>query len=167
MNPNARTAAVLLLWAAIPVPRPGTRLPAPGTRHPAPDTRLTADAAATFLDLQGTGGYVLLVGDAGRLANALADQLRTAIVCVNPPSRSASGAPVTVLHSPSALPIRRHSVRAAILGADAAADPWLAAAAAALLPGLRMIVEDEAAQPPGIVDLARGAGVVVGEKRGA
>ena len=39
------------------------------------------------------------------------------------------------------------------------------AAVGALLTGLRVIVEDEAAAPAGVVELARGAGVFVGEKR--
>jgi hypothetical protein len=34
-----------------------------------------------------------------------------------------------------------------------------------VLPGLRAVVEDEAAEPAGFEELARGAGVVVGERR--
>jgi hypothetical protein len=131
-----------------------------------PKGPLTADAAVTFLDLQGEGGYLLLVGAAGRLAAAFARALpRIGIVCVNPPAGTGPGPGVSVVRSPTALPLRSRSVRAAVVGADAAQTPWLDASVQAVLPGLRVIVEDEAAAPAGIEMMARGAGILVGEKR--
>ncbi len=53
------------------------------------------------------------------------------------------------------------------LGADHAAPPWLAEAKRVLLPGLRLVVEDERASSEGLTELARGAGLLVGEKRPA
>jgi hypothetical protein len=56
-------------------------------------------------------------------------------------------------------------VRGVVLGADCVAEPWLAEGVRVLLHGLRLVAEDERASPAGIVELARGAGVLVGEKR--
>jgi len=56
-------------------------------------------------------------------------------------------------------------MRAVVLGADAAVEPWLAEGVRVLLRGLRYVVEDEHASPAGVAELARGAGLFVGEKR--
>jgi uncharacterized protein YbaR (Trm112 family) len=127
---------------------------------------LTVEAVRTFLDLQGGGGYVLLVGNAARFGPELAALLPlSAVVCCCLSSSRPDPGAITVLHSPRVLPIKRHSVRAVVVGSDAARDPWLPSAVEALLTGLRVIVEDETAAPAGVVELARGAGVFVGEKR--
>ena len=132
---------------------------------PAPGA-LTAEAAATFLHLDGAGGYVLLVGAAGRFGAELGDRLPgVGVAAVNPPRGVMPSAALSVLYSPQALPVKRHSCRGAIVGADAAAEPWLSAAAGTVLNGLRVIVEAEAAQPAGVVEIVRGAGMVVGERR--
>ena len=134
----------------------------------APESELTAEAALALLDLDGPGGYVVTVGAAGRLGEALS-ALRPGVVvaCVNPPADAAPGAACSVLRSPLGFPIRRRSVRAVIVGADAAMEPWLAASVGALLPGLRVVIEDESVEPDGVFALARGAGVLVGERRTA
>jgi len=127
---------------------------------------LRADALHAFLDLQGAGGYVLLIGNTGEAGPALAALLPGVHVFgVNPPPSVVPSSAFSVLRSPHALPVRRASMRGVVVGSDAAGARWLAAAALALLPGLRMVVEDEGAAPPGIVPLARGAGAFVGEKR--
>jgi len=127
---------------------------------------LTADAVQTFIDLRGPGGYVLLVGDAGRLGAALAERLeRVHVVGVNPPDAVVPTAGFSVLRSPDGLPVKRRSMRAVVVGADAARPPWLDAALDTVLPGLRAVIEDETAAPAGFGELARGAGVVVGERR--
>jgi len=137
---------------------------APGTD--AAGSALTAEAVLAFLDLQGHGGAVITLGGAGRLAGELAQRLPgVAIAAINPPSIAGDGS-VSVIHSPSAYPVRQRTARAAIVGAGLGAD-WLSRAAASVLHGLRIIVEDEQAEPPGFVALARGAGVFVGEKRSA
>jgi len=139
--------------------------PAPAPLSPLPSP-LTADAARTFIDLRGPGGYVLLVGDAGRLGPALAELLeRVHVVGVNPPAGVLPTAGFSVLRSPDGLPVKRRSMRAVVIGADAAGPPWLDAALDTVLPGLRAVIEDEAAAPSGFGELARGAGVVVGERR--
>ena len=136
------------------------------TRAPGAPSGLTAEAVRTFLDLQGGGGYVLLVGSATRFGPELAALLpSSAVVCCCLSSSRPDAGSISVLHSPRVMPIKRHCMRAVVVGSDAALEPWLASAVEALLPGLRLIVEDEAAAPAGVVELARGAGVFVGEKR--
>jgi hypothetical protein len=142
-------------WLAPPVPL-----------SPAAPGPLTAEAAVTFLDLQGQGGFVVLVGNAGRLAPELAALLPgTGIACVNPPDGIEATESFSVVRSPHAWPVRRQAVRAVVVGADATGEPWLNAATGSVLNGLRMIVEDEAAEPAGMLELARGAGIFVGERR--
>ena len=144
-------------WFA-PPDEPARATPVPGA--------LTAEAAATFLHLDGPGGYVLLVGGAGRLGAGLGALLPgVGMAAVNPPRGVAASAAVSVLHSPLGLPVKKHSCRGAIIGTDAAGEPWLGAAAGTVLNGLRVVVESEQARPPGVVEVVRGAGVVVGEKR--
>jgi hypothetical protein len=70
-----------------------------------------------------------------------------------------------VVVSPRALPVRSRSVRAVVVGSDVASGRWLESNVAALLPGLRIIVEDESSSPAGVTPLAVGGGVLVGEKR--
>jgi hypothetical protein len=128
---------------------------------------LTAEAVQAFIALRGPGGYVLLVGSAGRLGAELAERLeRVHVVGVNPPEGTVPTAGFSVLRSPEGSPVKRRSMRAVVVGADAAAQSaWLDAALDTVLPGLRAVIEDEAARPAGFEELARGAGVVVGERR--
>ncbi len=145
-------------WFAPPVD------PAPAAGGAA--SELTPEAVLTFLDLQGHGGVLLTLGGAGRLASGIARLLPgVAVAAVNPPVVAADGS-ASVIHSPAGFPVRQRTVRAAVVGPDQDAQ-WLARAAASVLHGLRIIVEDESAEPPGFVELARGAGVFVGEKRSA
>ena len=128
-------------------------------------SELSVKAALTFLDLQGQGGFVVLAGNAGRLAAGLAAELPgVGVVAVNPPEGVEPSVSLTVVRTP-AWPFRQMSIRAGILGSDVASGAWLEGASASVLPGLRLIVEDENAQAPGMADLARGAGIVVGERQ--
>jgi uncharacterized protein YbaR (Trm112 family) len=126
---------------------------------------LTVEGVLAFLDLQGDGGYVVTVGAPGRLGPALGAAMpKVRLVGVNPPAGAAPSDAFSVIVSPRALPIRARSVRAIILGAEVATGPWLESSVAALLPGLRIVIEDESASPAGITRLAAGGGVFVGEK---
>lgn len=140
-------------------------------QHRPPD-RPTAlppyDAAAlqAFIAVEGRGGYVMLAGAAARHAVALAGLLPGVHVCtVNPAPPFVPGEGVSVLISPRGFPLKSQSVRAAVLGADCAGAPWLEEGVRVLLPGLRLVVEDDTAEPERIETLARGAGLLVGEKR--
>jgi hypothetical protein len=127
---------------------------------------LSAEAVQAFIDLRGPGGYVLMVGDSGRLGAELAARLeRVHVVGVNPPGDASPTDGFSVLRSPGGLPVKRRSMRAVVVGADAARGAWLDAALDTVLPGLRAVIEDEEAAPAGFAELARGAGVVVGERR--
>ena len=125
-----------------------------------------AAALATLLNLSGPGGYAVLAGGAGRLGAALfATAPGVHLVAVNPPAGVAPSLMLSVLRCPAGLPLTSASVRGVALGADLATPPWLAEARRALLPGLRLVVEDERASSEGLSELARGAGLLVGEKR--
>lgn len=142
---------------------PGTPVQA---RSPDRPTDLTAEAVQAFLDLQGGGGYLLTLGSAGRLGPDLARLIpNVSLVGVNPPDDVKPSSGFSVVRSPNALPIKAHSVRAVVVGADAAGPAWLEPALAAVLTGLRVVIESESVHPAGVVELMRGAGVFVGEKR--
>jgi uncharacterized protein YbaR (Trm112 family) len=130
------------------------------------DGPLTAEALVTFLDLRGPGGYVVLVGAACRLAGALAALVPGVHVVVVNASPGERAPECSYVSCPERIPLKASQVRAVVLGADCAAEPWLAEASRVLLRGLRVVVEDERASPGGITELARGAGVFVGAKAG-
>lgn len=141
----------------------------PGAPVPPPEREgaevLTADALATFLDLRGPGGYVVLAGRAGRLAPALTALLPGVHhVVVNAPRDAARSPDCSYVSCPDRIPVKAAQVRAVVLGAGCTGGPWPAEAARVLLRGLRVVIEDERASPDGISELARGAGVFVGEK---
>jgi uncharacterized protein YbaR (Trm112 family) len=130
------------------------------------DGPLTPEALATFLDLRGPGGYVVLVGAAGRLAaglTALAPGVHVVVVDGPPGERAPECSYVSCRDR---IPLKASQARAVVLGADRAAAPWPTEASRVLLRGLRVVVEDERASPEGISELARGAGVFVGTKTG-
>ena len=138
----------------------------PGPEHDVAVGPLTAEAAATFLALEGRGGFVLLAGGAARLARDLAALVPGAhLLCVNAPPDVERVPDCSYFIAPDGLPVRTGVVRGVVLGADCAAEPWLAEGVRVLLHGFRFVAEDERASPTGIVELARGAGVLVGEKR--
>jgi uncharacterized protein YbaR (Trm112 family) len=162
--------AGLLPSAAGPLPaRPGgpprARDDATGAR-PRAAPEYDAAALAAFLDLDGPGGYAVLVGRAARLGATIVEQVPGVhFVAVNPLPGVHEAPALSVLRSLRALPFKSASVRGVALGADHAAEPWLGDAVRILLPGLRLVVEDERASPEGVSELARGAGVLVGAKR--
>lgn len=131
-----------------------------------PPSSLTGAAVQAFLELEGAGGFLITVGSAGRLLPELATLFPgIGVAGVNPPAVVAASAGVSVIRSPRAWPIRRQTIRGVIVGADAARDPWLSAAIGSVLPGLRVIIEDEESQPAGVTELVRGAGILVGERQ--
>jgi hypothetical protein len=95
------------------------------------------DAAAlvALLGLSGPGGWIALAGRAGSLGRELAELLPdVGIASINPPAEVVPSEPVSVIRSPS-WPIKRHSMRGVVVGADA--THWTDAAIGSLLPGLR------------------------------
>ena len=151
---------------ALPADRAGASAASPGRSAPAatvPD--YDAGGLAAFLDLDGPGGYAALVGRAARVGPRIVEVLPGIhVVAVNPPPGVAPATMLSVLESPRALPFKSSTLRAVALGAEHAGAPWLADAVRVLLPGLRLVVEDERASPDGVSELARGAGLFVGAK---
>jgi uncharacterized protein YbaR (Trm112 family) len=132
----------------------------------APAAQLTADALATILDLRGPGGFLLLAGAAARLAADLVPLVPDVhVVCVNGPEAAVRTPGCSFLRAPGRFPLTTSSMRAVVLGGAAAVEPWLAEGVRVLLRGLRLVLEDERASPAGVAELARGAGLFVGEKR--
>ena len=129
------------------------------------DTALSAEAVAAFLGLTGPGGYVALVGSAARLIPSLAALLPgVRLVAVNPPAGVTADEPASVLRAPR-LPLKRSCLRGAVVGADLGAEPaWVEAAARAVLPGLRVVIEGPAREVSGVEVLASGGGVWVGQR---
>lgn len=139
-------------------------IPAFGAPPPVPEAAsVTADAALALLGLDGPGGYVALIGSAGAVAGALAERLPgVRFVLVNPPPGIVPDETRSVLHA-TRLPLKRASMRGAVISADHAADPaWLAATAGCVLSGLRLVAEGRAPALPGVAVLAEAGGWWVG-----
>jgi len=125
------------------------------------------DAAglAAFLDLGGPGGYAALVGRAARLGAAVTGLVPGVhFVAVDPPAGVAPGPTLSVLRGPRVLPFKSAMLRAVAVGADRTGPAWLGEAVRVLLPGRRLVVEDERAEPAGVTTLARGGGLLVAER---
>ena len=86
------------------------------------------------------------------------------VVAVNPPPGVSGSERVSVLAA-SGIPLRTQHARAVALGADVTDVAWVAEAERVLLPGLRIVIENEAAATARIDALAKAGGVLVGEKR--
>lgn len=101
-----------------------------------------AAAALALLGLDGPGGWVAFAGRAGSLAHEFSGLLPDVnIVAVNPPENVRPGGAVSVIRSP-VWPIKLHSMRGVVVGADADVQ----GAIASVLPGLRATGEGDA--PP-------------------
>jgi uncharacterized protein YbaR (Trm112 family) len=144
---------------------------APRSTLPAGDAAAGARApdAATLqalLDLGGPGGIVVLLGDAARQAPGLASLMGGIhFVGVNAPADLQELPILSLLRATRGIPLRSAMARGVVVGATAAAAPWLAEAQRVLLRGRRYVLETEGAElPAGIAELARGDGVIVGEK---
>lgn len=126
-------------------------------------TGLAPEAAHALLGLDGPGGYVALVGGAGALAAGLTALLPgVRFVLVNPPAGAAPSDSVSVLRA-ARLPIKAAAMRGAVITADHASDPaWCEATLGCVLPGLRVLVEGEATDRPGVSVLAEAGGWWVG-----
>ncbi|HEU5218662.1 MAG TPA: Trm112 family protein [Gemmatimonadales bacterium] len=105
-------------------------------------TELTAEALEAFFGLSGPGGYLALAGGVTSLAEELAARIPgVRLVLVNPPEDAGDSERASVLRAPR-LPLKTGSMRGIAIGADLALDPaWIADAARAVLPGLRLVAE--------------------------
>ncbi len=142
---------------AAPPPAPGR----PGVPAVDPQT------LQALLDLGGPGGYVVLVGAATRHAVGLAGLMAGIhFVAINPPGDVAELPVLSLLVCDAMIPLRDAMARAAVVGADRLESPWLAEAQRIVLRGRRVVVEQAAvAWPAGLMPLATGEGLSVGERR--
>lgn len=140
-----------------------------GRHTPAPPSPVAVDPQSlqALLDLGGPGGYVLLLGSAARHAVGLASLMGGIhFVGINAPPDVVELPILSLLQSDRVIPLRQAMARAAVIGAELAATPWVAEAVRVLLPGRRLVIESETATgPEKIMTLAAGQGLWVGEKR--
>jgi hypothetical protein len=127
-------------------------------------TGLSANALAALLGISGPGGYVALVGGVTSLAEPLAKLLPdVGLVLINPAVAAAEAVGAGILRA-GRFPLKGHSMRGVVLGADHAREPWLRDAAAAVLSGLRLVAEG-GDPPDDVIELmARSPACWVGRK---
>ena len=145
------------------VRHPDDVAPAP-VADPASPLPAAVDVAA-LLGVRGAGGYVVLAGSAGRLADGLAAALDGVhLIVVNPPT-GMSGAPShSLLVGGRAFPLQTAMARGVVLGVEHAREPWLEEAARVLLRGLRLVALADAVSCAGVERLASGNGMTVGQR---
>ena len=130
-----------------------------------PDTGLGAEGVAVLLALSGPGGYVALVGAVGGIVERLAPLLEgIGIVLVNPP-RCTTGENAAGVFSAGRLPLKSSCLRGIVLSAAFARPDWVEAAARALLPGYRIVVEGGEAPVEFVEELARSPQAWVGVRK--
>jgi hypothetical protein len=130
-------------------------------------TGADAEAVWALLGIAGSGGFVVLVGSAGGLADRLASRMDGVhLVAVNPVPNLAASSAVSVLTHPAHIPLRDAMARGVVLGAESTAQPWVGEATRVLLPGLRLVATADAVLAPGLERLAAGNGLWVGRKAG-
>ncbi len=136
-----------------------------GDPPPPRQSALSAAAIAALLSLEGPGGYLAVLGGAGAVAPELASLLPgVRLVLINPPA----GMVVAEVDGASVLragrsPLKSRSMRGVVVSGDHGADAeWAAAAAEALLPGNRLVVEGPRSPHPEVEVLAEADGVWVG-----
>ena len=141
----------------------GANAPHPSSliSHPSDPQTLQA-----LLDLSGPGGYVVLLGSASRYAVGLAALMGGIhFLGVNPPPDAEELPILSLLVSEEKIPLRDSMARGVVVGNESSGAPWLAEARRVLLPGRRLVVENETARPDGVTQLATGQGLFVGEKK--
>src|SRR5712691_6405003 len=125
----------------------------PVSRVPLPD----AQTLQALLDLGGPGGYVVLLGSAARYAVGLAALMGGIhFLGVNPPADVEELPVLSLLVCERKVPLRDAMARGVVVGSESSAAAWLTEARRVLLPGRRLVVEDETARPDGITQLATG-----------
>jgi hypothetical protein len=140
---------------------------APLVETPGPPDAALGDALGVFLGLEGPGGYLGLIGQAGALAPGLGERFPGVhVAAVNAPAGTAPGPGVSLLRSPR-VPFKSRSLRGLVLSVPFAADDrWQAEAIGAVLPGLRIVGQGDAPAPDRLEVLAEAAGWWVGKTTG-
>src|SRR6266480_256221 len=136
----------------------------PVSRFPFP--AVDPETLQALLDLSGPGGYVVLVGSAARHAVGLAALMGGIhFIGINAPADVEELPVLSLLACETVIPLRRAMARAVVVGPERASPPGLNEALRVLLPGRRLVIEDElASAPAGLKQLAVGQGLWVGER---
>lgn len=135
--------------------------PAPASGAAPPDP----EAVQALLGLESPGGFVVLLGEAARLAEPLSTLMDDVhFVGINAPDDVAAAGYASLLTGASSIPLRAAMARGVVVGADLARGPWLGDAVRVLLRGQRLLVLAEIAAPGGIEVMAAGEGMFVGQK---
>ncbi len=133
---------------------------------PSPIPHSDAQTLQALLDLSGPGGYVVLLGSAAHYAVGLAALMGGVhFIGVNPPAGVEELPVLSLLVCESKIPLRDAMARGVVVGSESSDATWLVESRRVLLPGRRLVVENEAARPDGITQLATGQGLFVGEKK--
>ena len=85
-------------------------------------------------------------------------------VGVNAPCDVAPSDSLSLVEHPSAIPLKSSMARSVVVGAEYAAEQWLAEAARLVLRGLRLVVLQEGASVAGVAQLASKNGIWVGQR---
>lgn len=128
-----------------------------------------AEVVAALLGLGGPGGYLVLLGSAVRLVPELGQWLGGVhFVGINAPPDAARPGMLSLLTCERKIPLRASMARGVVIGPDFAVEPWIGEAVRVVLEGLRVVViGGELGQVEGLVQLAAGRGMWVGEKTGS
>ena len=141
--------------AGVPLPRSDAR---PPSTDPDEIVRLRA-----LLGLVDPGGVVALVGPAADVAAALARDVESTLLLVNPPS-TALPPGLSAMLVPARLPVAPFTLRAALVGGGALVPPLATSLVDALKPGGRLVAPAALPLPHGLRELARDARHWVAER---
>jgi uncharacterized protein YbaR (Trm112 family) len=123
------------------------------------------EAIRALLSLTSTGGHLVLVGSAGRIAPELAACLEGVhVVGVNAPPTARPVPVCSLLVSPHTIPLRSAVARGVVVGPDYCDEHWLEESARVLLRGQRLVVAAADVMVNGVRRLAAADGVWVGER---
>jgi len=119
-----------------------------------------------LLDLSGPGGYVVLLGSAVHYSVGLAALMGGIhFLGVNPPPDVEELPVLSLLVCEGKIPLRDAIARGVVVGSESSGAAWLAESRRVLLPGRRLVIENETTRPDGVTQLATGQGLFVGEKK--
>lgn len=123
------------------------------------------DVVHALLSVAGPGGYVALVGSAGRLSSDLARRIPDVhFVAVNPPPEVGRSTVVSPLQATEVIPLRSSTMRGIVVGSEYASESWLVEGARVLLRCSRIVSVGERVSISGVTELAVGDGLWVGER---
>jgi uncharacterized protein YbaR (Trm112 family) len=144
---------------------------APATATPieassSPGSPIAPDVAQALLGVAGPGGYVVLLGSAGRVATELAGLMEGIhFIGVNAPPDVVSSPTLSLVRGADKVPLASSMARGVVVGPEMVRRIWLAESMRVLLRGLRIVVCQEEVTVPDAEPMAAGNGIWVGKKR--